>query len=81
MTNNCDICERPIHGERVEIRQQRPSDPSDHCCILWACAECAKPVSLAEAAAMDSPPSAMLASDWDAWADAHGPRFGIAFLS
>ena len=58
----CDVCDKQIEGERWEARTTRPSDPTDMCCVMWACADCGPKLG------------AKPASYWDAWIENEGAR-------
>ena len=66
----CDVCDKPIEGEKFEARTPRPSDPSDMCCVMWACETCAPQIG------------AKPASYWDEWIESEeAVKAGFIFLS
>ena len=70
MTWTCDVCDAPIEGELFEARTPRPSDPSDMCCVMVACAEHADEIG------------AKPASYWNEWIESDDAiRRGFVFLS
>lgn len=77
----CDGCDKPVthDDDLVQVRQPRPSDPQDLCCILAGHTKCfgrQHPENH-----FGSVPEVMTGRDWDRWVEAHGPTHGILWLS
>jgi len=66
----CDLCDREFPPQfRHEVRNPRPSDPSDYVCIMWTCPFCSDMVG------------AWRPEKWAEWIETDGHRLGYAFLS